>query len=262
MKVQLENFSWLDYPWQLPLHSVNEIATEPVLVVAPHPDDETLGCGGAIAALRALGLAVLILVISDGTKSHPNSTAYPAPKLKALRMAETQAAMGLLGVDSAQITFLELPDGDVPLPRSVEFEPALDRCQQYLSTRQPAIVFLPWRHDPHPDHRATWQLINQALLQWDPLPRLIEYPIWDWDPTQRRQTNEALSVVPWRLDISDTVPLKQQAIAAYRSQTTNLIADDPQGFQFSAQMLAHFTQPWELYFEEEYSHEFSPIPCS
>jgi hypothetical protein len=44
--------------------------------------------------------------------------------------------------------------------------------------------------------------------------------------------------------------LKQQAIAAYRSQTTNLIDDDPEGFRLTPEMLANFAHPWEVYLEE------------
>lgn len=59
------------------------------------------------------------------------------------------------------------------------------------------------------------------------------------------------SVTIWRLDISQVVKLKQQAIATYRSQTTNLIDDAPEGFRLTPQMLANFTRPWEVYLEED-----------
>ena len=239
-----------DHPEQWPLYSVAAIAAEPIVVVAPHPDDETLGCGGAIAALRALGLSVWILVISDGTMSHPQSVAYPPPRLKALRASETRCAMHRLGVNAAQITFLELPDGAVPLPGAADFARASARCRQYLSTIVPSIIFVPWRSDPHPDHRATWHLITRALHESGMLPRVIEYPIWDWDADQRHRDHQRPGML-WRLDISSTAPMKQRAIAAYRSQTTALIDDDPQGFRLTPDMLANFTRPWELYFEKK-----------
>ena len=238
-----------DYPLELPLYSAAHIVTAPVLVVAPHPDDETLGCGGAIAELRALRLPVWILVISDGTMSHPNSVAYPAPKLRALRAAETQRAMHLLGVDAANITFLQLPDGALPLPESPDFTPALEQCCCYLFNLAPNLIFVPWRFDPHPDHQATWHLISCALQRCHLQPRLIEYPIWSWDIAQRY--SHKLPIIQWRLNISNVSSIKQQAIAAYRSQTTSLIHDDPQGFCLTPQMLTNFAHDWELYFEEE-----------
>ena len=242
----------LDDPLQSPLHSIHTIAAGPILVIAPHPDDETLGCGGAIARLRSIGFTVQVLVMSDGTQSHPNSMAYPAPKLRALRESETQYAMSLLGVDASQITFLRLPDGALPVRGTVEFRTALAQCCNYLAAVVPAIVFVPWRFDPHPDHQATWHLIHSALSQinraFTSVLRVIEYPIWDWDTAQRQASKVAIA--SWRLDISDTVQLKQRAIAAYRSQTTGLIDDDPKGFRLTLEMLANFAQPWELYFEE------------
>jgi LmbE family N-acetylglucosaminyl deacetylase len=236
-------------PLQSPLHSILHIAAEPVLVVAPHPDDETLGCGGAIALLRQLGLVVWVLVMSDGTQSHPRSVKYPAPRLRTLRENETRSAMHLLGVDTCQITFLQLPDGALP-DENPEFDHALEQCGHYLKTVMPAIVFVPWREDPHPDHRATWQIINAALLRCSLFPRVIEYPVWDWDAAQRR-TYEGQPMIVWRLDVAEVVEQKQEAIAAYRSQTTNLIDDDPQGFRLTPEILANFAQHWELYIEPQ-----------
>lgn len=232
-------------PEILPLRSVEAIACTSALVVAPHPDDETLGCGGAIALLRDRGCNVQVLVISDGTLSHPSSCKYPAPKLRALRESETISALAVLGVDATAVTFLRLPDGAVPT-QEPEFSQAVASCCNYLTQVAPQLIFLPLRYDPHPDHRASWKLIYTALANLNLSSRLIEYPIWDWDETQRGSLPNLPS---WRLDISSMVELKQQAIALYRSQTTNLIDDDPEGFCLTPEMLANFTRPWEVYLE-------------
>jgi len=230
-------------PEVLPLRSVEAIACTSALVVAPHPDDETLGCGGAIALLRARGCNVQVLVISDGTLSHPRSCKYPAPKLRALRESETVSALAVLGVNA--VTFLRLPDGAVPT-QEPDFSKAAASCCNYLTQFPPQVVFLPVRYDPHPDHRASWKLIYTALANLTLSSRIIEYPIWDWDKAQR---GTLLNFTSWRLDISTVVKLKQQAIAFYRSQTTNLIDDDPEGFCLTPEMLANFTRPWEVYLE-------------
>jgi LmbE family N-acetylglucosaminyl deacetylase len=246
--ITVDHTSPLAKPLDLPVHSIQEIAAEPVLVVAPHPDDETLGCAGAIALLRSRGYTVQILVVSDGTQSHPNSRKFPAPVLRALRETETDYAMSILGVEPSHITFLQLPDGAVPDPEAPNFEAAVNTCHTYLKTVTPRLVLAPWRSDPHPDHRATWQILAVALKQAALSPRLIEYPIWDWDPQQRRLLNRDFQAA-WRLDITEAVILKQQAISAYCSQTTDLIDDDPTGFRLTAQMLENFVQPWEIYLE-------------
>ena len=234
------------HPQTLPLRSVAEIVAAPVLVVAPHPDDETLGCAGAIALLRSIGSPVHILVMSDGTQSHPHSSKYPKAALQQLREAETRSAMAILGVDRSNITFFALPDGAMPTALAPGFSAAVARCQTYLASITPQLVLLPWRHDPHPDHRATWQILNAALAGLAIYPRSIEYPIWDWDLNQRQLLAEP-AVQPWRLDIAEVTSLKQQAISAYLSQTTDLINDDPTGFRLTPEMLGNFAQPWELY---------------
>ncbi|MEH2363209.1 PIG-L deacetylase family protein [Nostoc sp.] len=236
----------LNNPSVLPWRSVNEIASSPVLIVAPHPDDETLGCGGAIALLRSLNCHVQVLVISDGTLSHPRSQKYPADRLKPLREAETLSALKLLGVEVNDVTFLRMQDGSIP----TQYQSAVVSCCAYIREIAPQIIFLPWRYDPHADHRATWKLIHAVLDDLRLSPRLIEYPIWDWDSEQRGSLPASVEVTTWRLNISTVVELKQQAIAAYRSQITDLIDDDPEGFRLSPEMLANFTRSWEVYIEE------------
>lgn len=235
-------------PTALPLFGVDAIWAERVLIVAPHPDDECLGCGGAAHLLSTHSCNVQVLVISNGTMSHPNSRKFPAPVLQTLREAETRAAMALLGIGAPDsICFLGLQDGAVPT-QGAEFEQALQYCCAYLNRISPQLVFLPQRNDPHPDHRASWQLIRATLETNNQTVRQLEYPIWNWDSTQRNLVPEQFTA--WRLDISGSVDQKLEAIQAYRSQVSDLIDDDPDGFRLSTAMLDYFQQPWEVYFEE------------
>ncbi len=242
--------SLLANPTALPLRSITTLASSPVLVVAPHPDDETLGCGGAIALLRNLGCDVRVLVISDGTMSHPRSRKYPAAALRELREQETRSAMAILGVDAAAITFLGLKDSAVPTLATPGIRSVVSACCTYLAETAAQTIFLPWRFDPHADHRASGELIRAALSNLSIAPRVIEYPIWDWDQSQRSSLSDPEQFTGWRLDISPVVDRKREAIAAYRSQTTDLIDDDPESFRISPEMLANFLRPWEVYFEE------------
>jgi LmbE family N-acetylglucosaminyl deacetylase len=243
------NRSLFNTPESLPfLHIktlVNRSTDQSILIVAPHPDDETLGCGGAIALLRQLNFPVAVAVVSDGTKSHPNSLIYPPPALKKLREQESLAALAILGVAPETVTFFGMPDGEVQIAR--KSAKAIALISQYLNKLAPSIIFLPWRRDPHPDHRASWQLFTVAAENLTNPPRIIEYPIWDWDTQQRGDFADSINA--WRLDITNVLELKRQAIAKYRSQISDLIKDDPQGFRLTPQMLQNFTQPWEIYLE-------------
>ena len=266
MSDRLSSSNWFDTPESLPVWDIQTLVAdyvlESILVVAPHPDDETLGCGGAIALLRQLNIPVKVLVVSDGTQSHPNSIAYPPFALKKLRESESLAALSILGVAPEAVTFLGMPDGAVPQVRGGEtgmenrtdekipeerYLDAIAFIERYLNSFILSTVFLPWRQDPHPDHRASWQLFITAINNLINPPRIIEYPIWDWDSQQRGDFAD--SVNAWRLDISRVLELKRQAIACYRSQISDLIDDDPDGFRLTPDLLLNFTQPWEIYFE-------------
>jgi len=241
---------WIE-PENLPWQAIESITAAQMLVVAPHPDDECLGCGGAIALLKQQACDLRLLVITDGTMSHPNSQRFPAAALQALRESETRAAMAVLGLESEAITFLRLQDGAVPTTGQA-FERAVNQCCDYLARVQPQVVFLPWRFDPHPDHRASWRLLNAALIRLRFAVRRIEYPIWDWDVAQRNKFSEQIDnpIIAWRLNIQNVISQKQQAILLYRSQISDLIDDDPDGFRLSDEMITQFSQPWEVYFEE------------
>lgn len=240
----------LDDPLALPLLpalTVREFG--PTLVIAPHQDDESLGCGGAIALLRRANLPVTVLFISDGTGSHPQSRAYPAARLRDTRESEALVALGLLGVPPEAAAFLRFPDTAVPLPGDTRFPAAVRQVRVALESAQPRTILLPWRRDPHCDHRAAWALLHAALADSTAQPRLLEYPIWVWELAGAGDLPVTGEVAGWRLAIAEVLPQKEAAIAAHRSQTTALIDDDPTGFRLLPEVLAHFTKPWEIYLE-------------
>lgn len=224
----------------VPLASAGEyLSWGSVLVMAPHPDDEALGCGGVIALLREAGRQVQIVWLTDGRASHPNSREYPAGKLVALRRQEAVASAAALGV--AQLHFLDLEDARVPLPPGEAAVKALRGLMREADT-----VLTPWRLDPHCDHRAAYDYVRAAARG---LPvRILEYPIWLWQNGASEDYPPRGEFAVLRVDIGEALPKKFAAIAAHRSQVTRLVRDDPEGFCVPAEMYAHFQEPWELFF--------------
>jgi LmbE family N-acetylglucosaminyl deacetylase len=214
------------------------------LIVAPHPDDESLGCGGAIALLRKYWMAVSILVLSDGTLSHPNSRKFPKEKLRELRENELLDAARILGLKKENITFFHYQDRHVPDENSAEFAPAIARLQQFLKAEKPQTIFVPWRRDPHPDHRAAFQLINAAKNKNH---QIFEYPIWLYKVAESEDAPLKSEVSAFRLEINSVLEMKHYAISAHRSQLTDLINDDPNGFRLSKEVLQYFTAPFEIF---------------
>ena len=220
------------------------------LVVAPHPDDEVLGCGGVIALLRQAQIPVWVIIASDGAASHPGSLRYPPPALGALRRAESEAGLSLVGVASDQITFLGLPDGAVPRPDAPDGARAVEMARAALLAVPAAqTVLLPWRRDPHDDHRATWALFTSALDAMRSSARRLEYPIWSRvhpGPDDLPRDAEAST---WRLDASAVGEQKRASILAHRSQTTALIDDAEIGECLTTDVLERFFQPWEPFID-------------
>ena len=227
------------------------------LVVAPHPDDESLGCGGALALLADAGQAVRVLFVSDGTGSHPHSRTHPPDVLRRLREREACAALVALGLSAGHARFMRLPDTRVPTPSTPGFAKAAARCAALLEDFRPETVLLPWRRDPHGDHRATWHLLKAATVGRP--PRFLEYPIWVWD-LGAAADQPGPDVRGRRLEVGAVLPRKRAAIAAHRSQLTDLISDDPTAFRLTADNLAHFDHPWEIYFEDNSEGIFKDQP--
>ena len=216
-----------------------------LVVVAPHPDDESLGCGGLIAAARANGVDVRLIVVSDGVGSHRGSRAYPPARLKALREAETIEAAAALGLDAAAIRFLGLPDAAVPIEGG-DADAAVDAIAATAVACAATTICVTWRHDPHCDHQAAARLVARARQRLG-TARVYEYPIWGWTLPEDAEVGAGPS--GRRLDVSARADAKRAAIAAHRSQTTALIDDDPEGFRLEAKMLERFARPFEIYLD-------------
>jgi LmbE family N-acetylglucosaminyl deacetylase len=228
----------------------------PTLVGAPHPDDEALGCSGAVALLRQADVPVRAIVVSDGAASHPGSSAYPPPDLAELRRAETLAGLAILGVSPGDVQFLGLPDGAIPTPERPGGPEAITLIRNaLLSWPDTATVLLPWRRDPHDDHRATWALTTGVMDRMMPARntveatvRRLEYPIWARvhpGPTDLPTSSEGTT---WRLDIGAALDRKRDSVLAHRSQTTGLIDDAQIGECLTPEVLARFFVPWDELF--------------
>jgi LmbE family N-acetylglucosaminyl deacetylase len=222
------------------------------VVVAPHPDDEALGGGGLLTLLRQANVPVAAVLVSDGTMSHPNSTLFPAAARRAVREAEFRHALAVLGVEDSEPLLLGLPDGRVPASaHEPGFAAAATQLREFLQTHAATTVLVPWRRDPHPDHRATSRLVQAALADMPRPPRRLEYVVWAWERAAPEDLPAAADGVQgFRLQVEAGLRQKQRAIAAHRSQVApGIFTDDADGFLLSEEMLAHFAGAYEVFFE-------------
>lgn len=219
----------------------------PVLVIAPHPDDETLGCGGLIAALSQRGVIVHTVFVTDGSSSHRNSASWSPARLAAERQKEAADALAQLGAADQPRTFLALKDAAMPKPGHPVYEAAMAIMLDIIGSLRPTHVLAPWRRDPHSDHRDAWLLIRDALERAADQPVLLEYTIWldelgaPEDFPSQGEVQELHFTDPGMVDI------KRGAIAAHISQLGGLILDDPSGFFLTEETLDRLIKPTETY---------------
>lgn len=151
-----------------------------VLIVAPHPDDETLGCGGLIAAKRALGADVTLLFLTDGSAGVPPQTQGSDQNLIFVRQSEAIAAADQLHVDPTQVLFWTYADGDLEnLSTEARIE-LVTKLATLMRTQKIRAVYAPHRRDGHPDHQSAFDLTLCALARLGPNIKLFQYPIWMW----------------------------------------------------------------------------------
>jgi len=244
----LRAHAFLDAADWLPLVGLEDLLGDGgAVVVAPHPDDESLGCGALIAAAAAEGRQVRVVIVSDGVGSHPGSKAYPAARLRALRETEAREAVRTLGLRDDDLTFLRLPDRFVPT-RGDEFDAAVDTIARVCREAEASALFTTWRYDHHCDHQASYA-IARAAQPAAPGVRLFEYSVWRRSLTESSEVPSIPAGV--RFDGSAWRSIKQAAIACHRSQLSDLIDDDPTGFRLSSTDLARLSRTDEVFLECE-----------
>ncbi|VVE59436.1 PIG-L deacetylase family protein [Pandoraea sputorum] len=178
-------------------------------VVAPHPDDEILGCGGTLRQLARAGVEIHIWAVTDGEASHPGSSHWTPARLAEARVSESLCAQQRLALH-CRCHRLGVPDGHV-----VQHESRLSDMLCPTLSRDDTVT-APWQLDGHPDHEAVARACRRAVQATG--ARGIEVPIWGWhwaDPSGGDLPFERAVRVP--LSDSDRAA-KTHAIDAFHTQ--------------------------------------------
>jgi len=244
-----------------------EFLDAPCLVVSPHPDDETLGCGGLLALKRERGVPVSVVYMTDGSGSHPGFADQRA--LAGRRRDEALAACATLGIAEGDVHFLEVPDGTLAAAAAS----AVTRLAPLLDAHDRALLVLPHPDEPPSDHAATYHVTAQCLQARGRRARALLYPVWLWDqwpftnpfsPPRGRSSVRSIvrtaarhrfgtglrRTLDHRVDIGPVLARKRAALAAHTTQTVAppdapdwpVLADVAHG-----EWLDHLMRPTELY---------------
>jgi LmbE family N-acetylglucosaminyl deacetylase len=212
-----------------------------LVVVAPHPDDEVLACGGLLAAMAERVEDVHLMSVTDGDASHPGSQQWPVARLRAQRQVESECALARLGLDLSRLNWqrLALPDA-----RVAEHEALLVHSLSAV-LHAGDYVLATWRHDGHGDHEAVGRAAAHAAQLRG--ATLLEVPVWAWHWAHPEDPR-----LPWErarklLLTDDQLERKREAIRAHASQ----LHDDPSTGAppvLDRATLERLLQPFELVF--------------
>lgn len=237
--------------------------SQPAVVIAPHQDDETIGCGGTIVRKRRANVPVKIVLMTDGSASHAGL--IDGQELAALRSNEVVAAAKTLGVGENDVLQLRFQDGQL-FRHTAE---AIARIRAILERERPAQVFIPYYQDGSTDHLATTRIVYAATEEFFPDTMIYEYPTWFWCywpwiglPGKLRERLPAIgksAAANWSLlrefrcfvEIGDVLAVKRAALAQHCSQVERrqsrpewFILDDVSGGEW----VDCFFQPREIFF--------------
>jgi LmbE family N-acetylglucosaminyl deacetylase/SAM-dependent methyltransferase len=230
---------WAVHPRAAELPAVDlENDVHRLVVIAAHPDDESLGSGGLMARAHRAGIQIVVVAATDGEASHPTSSTHPPSQLSSLRRTELRAAIDVLA-PGTPIRALGLPDGDLTAHEA----DLLKALVQLVGDGRRTLIVAPWRHDGHADHDAAGRAAATAAARTG--ARLLEYPIWFWHwgrPAEACWDRfQSLHLEP------SEVAAKANAQSAQRSQIEPLSGQPGDEVLLSADFLRHFGGPQEIY---------------
>ena len=174
-----------------------------LLVLSPHPDDETLGAGGLISRWRRHHLPVKVIAVTDGEGAFPDWN-----DLAKVRVHEQEAALAVLGVDRQDIIRLRMGDGLV----AGSADALCDAVKAAASEK--SLLIAPWRGDFHPDHEACGKAAERVALELG-LPQ-ASYMFWAWHRGSALMLDN-LPVRNFRLD-DDLYETRRLALLHHKSQ--------------------------------------------
>jgi LmbE family N-acetylglucosaminyl deacetylase len=191
------------------------------LIIAPHADDETLGCGGLIASQALAGQPIDIVFLTDSAASHPGHPAVSPAELGRRRHDEAVAATAVLGVRADRLHFLDLPDSALDKLPADRRRDLVARLADFIRTLRPVEVFAPYRDGGSTEHTAAYAATVDALAAAGG-GTLLEYPIWAWSYPTRLLPRLGKPKGNFRFALGMLREVKMRALACHRSQTEPL----------------------------------------
>ena len=148
------------------------VATGTAFIIAPHPDDEVMGCGGLIQRLVKQGCNVHVVLMTGGEGSHQDCCDTSKSQIKDARRSLCTDIDRQLGVDNSHIHSLDYADGGILAAHN-----ETERLQALISKLKPNTIFVPHWGEGWPDHVNTRSIIR-SIASHD--ATIYEYCVWLW----------------------------------------------------------------------------------
>ena len=225
--------------------SASEAATQgPWLIVAPHPDDETLGCGALMAAIGAKGGRAYTAFVTDGAGSHPDAPGWSRRRIAGLRRGEAGAALRALKACEPAL-HLDWPDAAPPGAGDPVFDRTVARLAAWARARGIRRIAVTWSGEPHCDHVAAAALADAVARRL--AVRLYHYLVWGWTVESLLDQLAGRKVVS--VDTQAGKARQRRAMACHRSQRGGRIVGACENFRLPAAMLRLLDRPATLLLE-------------
>lgn len=232
-----------------------------LLVVAAHPDDESLGVAGLVHTLAQRGIPIRVIIATDGENSHPESLTHTPADLAARRQAEVRDALGVVA-PAATLRLLHLPDGSIGDHENTLAAAVRDEIDTLIRQTDAApdriLLVAPWTGDGHRDHRIVGALAERVAKEVGVTVR--GYPIWLWHWGTPPD-------VPW--ERAESVALdgaahdaKLRALAVHDSQLRPLSNAPGDAAIVHERMQEHFIRAQEILLRPEVSEPGSAASTS
>ncbi|GGA18095.1 PIG-L deacetylase family protein [Dyella nitratireducens] len=222
-----------------------------LLVIAPHPDDETLGCGVLLQQVLAAGGDVCVLLLTDGDNNpwpqrylerrvHINAAARR--RWGAKRRGEVMQALKRLGVSASALYPLGWHDMEVTSRLRNDATGSIAPMRAVIEAFQPNLMCGPALRDNHPDHGAAHVLCRLALAGMEPAPRLLAYPV-----------HGGAGTAGYPISVDATAEQHQRKLAALTEHQTQMalsgqrmlrLADSPERYMPADRREGDRSLPW------------------
>lgn len=198
----------------------------PVVILAPHPDDETLGCGGLIALRAHEGRRVVVVVITDGRAllKRFGVERDPTPaEVSVMRKNETRRAVDILSGGSAEIIFLDFENEGLLAQRAA----ATRKITALLSELRPGEVYMPSPFEGHAEHVAVNEMAREACSSSNACPSTFEFMI----TLKRGVTPESVPRRVIGVNVAAHRETERRALQEFRSHLDIIYAGQPAPFE-------------------------------